>query len=294
MTQKFRIVKAGKSITSTDVRDYLIDDQYAIPKYHNEYTASVTLSPGDKVKTVSITHGLGYVPAFIPYFKDGIDSKTRIIPSIPYGVDFENWANCYADDDKIYFEFHYETSDGGGWNELIYSSDDQYSSSIGRSYLSIGHDDDFGDESSAVRFASIAFAKSASITGASLKLKITERGDDRDDVDFKTYGIDEDDTGDFSSSPMGRSQTTASVTQSQASSTPTFYMTINVKSIFEEINSRASWSSGNDMGFLMFNNGTGDDNWIANSGNGHTLEVLNTGNLTVNFRVIVFKDQIAT
>jgi len=295
MATKIKIVKAGKSINSTDPRDYLLHSDYPMLKYHNEYTASVTFNPGDITKTTSVAHNLGYVPAFVSYGKRSNDGANFIIPSIPYGIGEFDYGESWADDTNIYFRvtlFTGYSSRPAGWNQDVYDFSDYYSSfdnlndhwSAGKTSFGFG---------GAFRFTGIALTKNQSISAADIEVGVTAKGTGTGDVKMRHYGIDEDNTGDFTSGPMGRSKTTAVVYQNHSPSTPNYNFSFDVKSQVEEIIARAGWSSGNAMGFITEDNGSPDNVWVVARNSFNSLRITKPGTLTVNFRVIVFKDKIA-
>jgi hypothetical protein len=114
--------------------------------------------------------------------------------------------------------------------------------------------------SGALRFSNLQIAKNQSIISAEL---IYEYGDvgtaTTGDWKFDTYGIDEDNTADFSSNPLGRSRTTASIATDTSRPTSGGAKTFDVKSILEEITTRSGWSSGNSVGFLFIDDGSDAD-----------------------------------
>lgn len=81
--------------------------------------------------------------------------------------------------------------------------------------------------------------------------------------DTTCYGVDVDDAAAFSDPgnlPSAAARTTAS---SDADPAGTGSRTINVATQVQEIVNRAGWASGNDMAFVMIDNGTGENNWSA-------------------------------
>lgn len=132
----------------------------------------------------------------------------------------------------------------------------------------------------ALRFTGISILKNATISSATLSLVVGSRGGSNTDIKFETYGIDEDNTADFSNNPMGRNQTTAVATVQANIDNSRF--DVNVKSIVEEITTRGSWSSGNAMGFIVRNYQSFTPN------NVYWEDYINTGNdsyLTINYVV---------
>ncbi len=61
MTYGIKIAKSGKSVSSTDPRDYIFNSEYPTLKIYEENSTSVTVGAGSST-TVSVTHGLSFVP----------------------------------------------------------------------------------------------------------------------------------------------------------------------------------------------------------------------------------------
>lgn len=90
MTHGIKIAKPGKSVHSTDMRDLSVDiNTFSMFKLHSSSTTSVSFSAGDTEKSSTVSHGLGYVPAFLIYYKRSDESVERLLPDIPYGVGFD-------------------------------------------------------------------------------------------------------------------------------------------------------------------------------------------------------------
>ncbi|SRR5258708_21094222 len=110
-----------------------------------------------------------------------------------------------------------------------------------------------------VRFTNVALPNAATIVSAILTF--TCSSSDALTVLTKIYGIAEDNTATFTSDPTGRTKTTANVSWSLGSITvDVAYATPDITSIIQEIVNRAGWVSGNAMGFLILDNGSGGDN----------------------------------
>lgn len=76
-----KVVNPGKDITSTDIRDLSLSSKYTMLKYFSDTTDSFTITAGGTSGSVSFTHDLGYVPAFIAYVEhSGFESIQRQIP----------------------------------------------------------------------------------------------------------------------------------------------------------------------------------------------------------------------
>jgi hypothetical protein len=157
-------------------------------------------------------------------------------------------------------------------NELTYiagSDEDNYykdwSGNPGTGYWAVGNVQGEvleWDWDGAIRFENITGTGNCSV--AYLKLWVCDY--QSGDIEFDIYGIDEDNTSDFSSDPMGRDKTTATVNKGLNISSQGFTTSIEVTSIVNEIRNRGGWSSGNAIGFLLFKNEDSDDDVIMTGG----------------------------
>ena len=292
-----KFTKSGYPVTTTDPREILMSSKYMMFKYHNEYTATVTFNPGDKTKTTSIAHNLGYVPAFMAYGVRSDDSANFIIPSIPYATSEFDWGEAWADQNNIYFKVTiFDQYVGAGWNEIKQNMNTTYNTFSGdNSYAMVGNASGSG-ASFGVQYASVPILKDQSIVSATLDFLASDTGSGTEDIKMDIYGIDVDSLSDFGSD-MGQTRTTATHKQTQSSLNDGQHFGITVTNELSEIIARSGWSSGNNLGFYVNDDGTSSsgNNYVATyPDNQLILSILKTGTLTVNFRVIVFKDKIAT
>jgi hypothetical protein len=110
----------------------------------------------------------------------------------------------------------------------------------------------------ALRFSNVTIPNGATITAATLTLRAENT--DTDTVNAKVYGIDEDNTANFSADPTGRSRTTANADWDRAGTTANVdYTSPSLVSIVQEIVDRPGWSSGNAMGFIIDDDGSAND-----------------------------------
>jgi hypothetical protein len=110
-----------------------------------------------------------------------------------------------------------------------------------------------------MRFTNITIAQGVTVFSANINIFLDAKGAAAGNLLLKTYGIDEDNTADFSGSPFGRPKTTAVTTQSLSLPAAGNYVGINVKDQVNEILGRGGWSSGNAMGFISEDNGSPND-----------------------------------
>lgn len=285
-----KVSNAGTSILSTDIRDQIMNSQYSMFKYHSDGTAYATITNGGTVAIGTIAHNLGYVPAFLAYTSDlFLPYRQDIVPSISVGTATPNWyPSVYADTSNVYVTYNFPSPYGQTDNDI----DEYYDTLIsdGQQWI-VGNPSGIGVDG-AFRFTNVTLSGTTTITTASIEVEVTATGTATTDTSFTVYGIDEDNTGDFSSNPMGRTRTTATYTQNQSKQSTPYNMGINVKTCLEEIIARPGWSSGNAMGFLTFNNSSLTDAYIVSDSTETILSVVTSGGTTITFRGIIFKDKI--
>jgi hypothetical protein len=107
MTQKIVVAKPGYDAnTETNPDNLVFSSDYNTLKYYLDGNASITIA-GDgtlKTSTTEITHDLGYVPFFIVYVNDFVNSpsKYNIVPFLNGTVVETINAEAWADTTKIY------------------------------------------------------------------------------------------------------------------------------------------------------------------------------------------------
>jgi hypothetical protein len=207
----------------------------------------------DTSRTITIAHNLGYVPAFTVHVKPTNYTDGYYICPIQVGQSF--WTPeknseifAWADEMNVYIKaqddagYTYATADDWCYDSWFY-----YQGSLFVGIPSWSDD----KHNSGIRFSNVN--RSGNVYKADLGLYITSYGAYSTPV--KTVGIDEDNTGDFGGSPFGRSQTSASIQNTRDASIHDIWV-YSITDIFNEIVSRGGWSSGNHMGFLLFDNGS--------------------------------------
>ena len=280
MTFGAKVVKEGKDVSSTDIRDYILHSEYSMFKISSILTGQIKINAGVQTGSVDINHNLGYVPAFLVYENGALLPET---------------VSSYADTTKI----HIAKDLGSPYNQTTFTGnnndwwDDHFGS---RKYVGFGQRDSYAHQG-ALRFGSVSVAQGATITSATIDITCIARTDGGSNTKFKVYGIDEDDTAAFENQPMGRDKTSAVTTMDQDIIPIGEAFGINVKDQVQEIVNRNNWENGNDMGFLYFDNGTPDGNYMEDNDSGTypllTIVVTGTGSITYNYKVVVFKDKIA-
>mgnify|MGYP001601220166 CR=1 FL=1 len=290
-----KIVKAGKDISTSDIRDILMSSKYSMLKFHSDSTGSVTVNAGDTNKYVEFSHNLGYVPAFVAYYK--YNNQIFFIPNVPRSGGFDNYGYAWADTTKVRcgivfpnaynrlyrgtFNSGYETATGSTWPSGGHTSSSDVNG--GWTYHNIGSE--IGDN--------ITIPQGTTISSALCDFQIADKGSDPGDVYIRTVGIDVDDVVDFGSD-MGQTQTTAENLQSVSAPLGS-KVGINVTGMVQEVVNRAGWANGNNLGFYIFNNGSTGIRYISTyTGGTIELYITKAGSVSTSFRCIIFKDKISS
>ena len=293
MDYGIKVTQEGVSTATTDIREILMSSEFPMLKYHSDTSTSLDLTPGDTSKYIDVSHDLGYVPAFICY--NIVDGKTIFIPSLGRATDFNEYTYAWADSSKVRAGIAFTTGAYGQQDKEPQSSSDYWDEHFGTDgFILIGKKDG-NSRSGAIRFPSVPLNNSETITSATLDVAVEFKGAGATNLIIQTYGIDEDNTSSFTSSPMGRSRTTAVTSQSVSLPTTGEFFGINVKSQVEEIITRGGWSYGNAMGFHILDNGTADTVWSEDdlsTGITSRLKLTHGSTKTINYRVVIFKDKI--
>jgi hypothetical protein len=294
--QGIQFVKKGASIGTSNLRELLLDSRFKMFKFHSDDIRTLTITNGETTALASFPHNLGYVPAFLAYMGDmaGITQMPfrRIWgPPTPGGVTDDHWF-AYADATNIYI----------GWkgNYLAglqtYYASDYWSTWFGSSgYFTVGRDSGNNPHDGAFRFTDIILNGSDTLIRAKIQIGTDyKEGSTSSVIKFRTWGIDEDNTGSFNN-PMGRSKTDAY--SSNERTVPYNYgdtVEVDVVSQINEIKARGGWASGNALGFIINeNNGaTNAEMGSFYAGYGTKLELIKAGDFSYDFRVIVFKDKL--
>lgn len=288
-TPRIRVAQPGKSIFSTDIRDFRFDERYGMFKYHSTTNTSVALNAGYTEASATVSHALGYTPAFIAYYKRSDESVWRILPDIPYGVGFDMYPWAYATTTGVTVGYTSAipynritvTGDNSGIREELWTGS---AGIIGGNASGSGY-------SSAIRFWGVPVAKNGSFVSASLEIKDIFSGSSTSDTKVKLYGIDEDNVG--TGFDWNYAKTTAVTNRSQNPNSGRWNFSIGVLDQVNEITSRSGWTYGNAMGFIFNDDGSPTNAYIGDDTNSYPeLQVTISGTLTVYFRVIIFKDKI--
>ncbi len=132
----------------------------------------------------------------------------------------------------------------------------------GSGYFHIGNEGGVG-MGGAVRFTNVTVAQGATIQSASLSVSADEVKGAGSKIKVRVNGIDEDNTDDFSSNPMGRTETSAQTNVEDTIPTVGNFLNVDVTAQVQEIVNRGGWSSGHAMGFHINDNGSETDRLIV-------------------------------
>ena len=283
-----KVSRAGKEVTSSDLRDLLMHSNYAMFKYHLETTSTMTISAGDTSKTITIPHGLPYVPAFIVYSGDG--TYNTMLPNRRSGYDGEDeHIFATADSTNIYIKWKSAIP----YNTFAFEADGIYWEQTDGSSAFVVGNPGIGGKSSGWHFPDVTVAKNASLVSAYVEIRNVVSGPSTSNTKYKTYGIDEDDVG--SIGDLGKAVTDAYHAREQSKISGYFNLGFDVTDEVNEIITRNNWASGNNMGFYVRDDSSPDNAYVgASTGSvsGH-LTIVKTGTVAYSFRVLVFKDKIA-
>lgn len=292
-----KVSAPGYGIETTDIRNIIMSSKFPMLKYYDDLSSSVTFAPGDSHQYHDFAHSLGYVPAYLAFYK--WDGKTYNINAgaatgVGGGVYSYSWASSSIIRVGMVF-----TGQAYGRNTfyqtMVDCYDDRSSSRIG---YRVGRDD--GNLlKGAVLFNNVTIPKNATIVSAVLSNVVGSREGSNTDIKYDVYGIDEDNTNDFgSNNPFERTKTTA--TRYIQGNINNSRFDADVKSIVEEITTRSGWSSGNRMGFTMTPTDSSPDNVNfeddINSGSDSYLTVVyntTSTSMVMGMRTIIFKDKIS-
>lgn len=101
-----KITLDGYDVSTASDEQLAFSSKYKLSKIQLQGTVTVTGTPSNYV-TSSITHGLGYRPAFLCWVRD------PYITNDPTRHAMEGTSRAYIDDDKIYFKVYWN----GGSNQ---------------------------------------------------------------------------------------------------------------------------------------------------------------------------------
>ncbi|MDD4026978.1 MAG: hypothetical protein PHO75_02200 [Candidatus Shapirobacteria bacterium] len=284
MTQDFgiKIMEKGYSaLTDNDIRHMILSSKFPFLNYYGQATGSITWNTGDaEIKYLDITHGLGYIPAYIAY-RGNVDdlggSGQTILPNVQVGSGGFVTFYSYIDATKIRLKLNMgDMNLGDGYDDYNYSMFN--SESWTSEYMIMGKKD--GTTYWSEMYFLPTIEQGDTIKSAMLEIQVDSKGAGSGDLKLHTYGYDEN-----------WSDTTAYTNNNNSLPPPGEWIGINVKDIVQELINRGDWYSGAIMGFDVSDNGSNDNVWMKSYV--ARLVITLERSVTINYRVIVFRNKIA-
>ncbi len=277
-------------------------------------SSSVTLAAGaDTVFSMTTASRKG-VPIFVQEDISLFETSVSAANLIPNGTNIDMadyqiigpWREQDSGDGKnivtkIYIRNTSAVAATDFTKRVAASNDDASQSSLGvfltENFLLTGNGGAVsGDITNGVRFNSVTVPQGETINSATLTFKASTN--DSTNVLTKIYGIDEDDAVDFNTTPPeSQTKTTASVDWDlNGIVNNTEYATSDISSLVQEIVDRAGWVSGNDMGFIIVDDGSAEgDNHSFDAYDGSSSEAcllsINYGGGVGESKTILFRGQ---
>lgn len=161
------------------------------------------------------------------------------------------------------------------WTNLDTSYDLAGLAYIGNNY----HEGDGRNRSykCAIRFQDITITGSINYAGLYFWTQYDGRDESPRDGgwNFKIYGIDEDNTGSFSSSPLGRTKTSNSEESSNGDEPNTgTWKEVTITNAVKEVLERGGFFSGNSLGIILEDNGSGKNKYAGDVTDRETFLVI--------------------
>lgn len=294
-----KVSKPGYSVLTATPPQLVFSSKYQTPRVHLQGSGTLTHTGG---RTVTIAHGLGYVPMFMVHsdvesLSFGVSGTYYPLPfsqGYAYGSPtFNEDVLVWADSTNLYIkaegDFGYKTFEANDTAE----QDDTgyYTGSFG-----FGHDfNSWGDMNGAIRFGSVSVARYATIYDSQIGFYVNNRYGSSNMYNY-IYGIDQDNTADFSTDePFGRPRTTA-VHRPEGNWSAGSLHYVSATNCMQEIVNRSGWSSGNNIGFTFYDEPPDGESPTGNGvydlvNSDYYLRVLDTDNL-LNYKYTIFKDKI--
>lgn len=284
-TPTIMVMKSGKAIGSTDIRDYKFHSGHTMYKIHDIKTGTINIATGQQTGYVDITHGLNYVPKFLVYIN---------------GQLFPLTSRCYATSSIVRVGIDL----GYPYNRVVttYTANQAAFEDSTSNYNIIAGQKLSSGSGSAVRFENIEITQGVTVTSAQFEWQSVETSSG-EDIKFKIWGIDQDNCSSFSDygDAGSRPRTDVFNTKTQAPVSGQFNFGDSWTNLVQEIVNRSGWSNGNDMGFVFNDNDTPDNHFMGISKSYGvdkikltiTIDGTATSPFVNDVRVVIFKDKIS-
>lgn len=275
-----KISKPGYDVKSLDVNldnsNLSFTSKYDVLKIAK--TGTGTFNTGS---SATIAHNLGYPAAFIVYLStDGTNYYTYD------GRSYIDSTNLVITKDQGSTTNTYYASSGNDLGYRISGTSYTGSAIVGK------WDNDVIE--GAMRFVNVQ--ESGTITSAIIGFNIVYPNPRTGTVHVRTFGIDEDQTGDFGDGNFSRTETTAysDADCDNGISSPGLWR-FGVTNVVQEILDRGGWQSGYPMGFYLRSNSNSFNAYINASGNytENYLEITTTdAPSTVYYKYVIFTNKL--
>ena len=106
----FKVTLAGYDVSEATDEQIAFSSKYKLSKIKIQGSITVTGTPSNYI-TNSVTHGLGYCPAFLCWVRDPYITNDPTVHAM------EGTSRAYVDNDKIYFKVYWN---GGSNQDFIF------------------------------------------------------------------------------------------------------------------------------------------------------------------------------
>jgi len=304
MTKNYgiKVSRPGYDAKNAQPNQLAFSSAYKTLKVHTSGSGTLT----DGSRTATIAHNLGYVPFFMVHAEGNAGFGSGLFSSGDYALSplglggvladpsmgFNDDLIAYADATNLYIKAQ---ENFGKIIGLAKDTNDYYNTFFGGTGGIIVGDSGGSADDGAIRFHNVYVPQGSTIYSARIRFWVWEKGAGSGNLFFKCFGMDEDNTADFSSYPLGRPDTTAHIDPGQITiPSANSYLNINVPDIVEEIVGRGGWSSGNAMGLKFYEEGSSNnDVWFHTSdGIGTTYIEILLSDTIANYKYTIFKNQL--
>ena len=292
-----KVSEESYDIGTAGLQNLIASSNYSMFKIHSDGSQVGTIQAGQQAGTVTFTHGLGYVPAFIPYYRD-TSGNLRILSGIREGIGIAGGVYAYAGTSTItcIYDLGYPHNyiQKTAWTDAVDTN--------GNFQLRVGNVDGAGKDCGVVytnlnNGGQINLLQGDTIGTASLGFYVSSKGTNTANGTIRTFGINLDSITSISdlSSPL----TSAVGTQTVANIGTGESFGINVKDQLQEVVNRAGFVGGtagtaSGVGFHIQNFDSPTNKFFIDSASlpDTTLTIVKPGSVTFAFRMVIFKDKV--
>jgi len=266
-----KVTQPGYDVSTAIPNQLVFSSKYQTLKVFSQGSGTIT----DSGRTITVAHNLGYVPFFLVhsgtdpvYVADYVDSDDLVINPVARAITgacgISRNIIAYADTSNLYIvaqaDFGYDIAwplcDTAAYRNDNYANEDPTPAT---GFVEVGKTAADGLNYGAYRFLTVNVAQGTTIAKAIMEIHVGGVNGSNQ-VKMRIWGINEDNTAEFDTGTFAtaRGKTTASVDYDFNPSVGSFYQ-ITVTSLVQEILNRAGWVSGNQLGIMLWDNGTTQD-----------------------------------